>query len=745
MAVKFATPIAHEPIVAGQRADYGRFTAALAAGREYRQPLETVLADRNAVADGLEIFIEGSAPADLYASFDGTLEWEAASRSRPDQLVLTVSREVLQPVEGNAPTTFASLPLLEGPPGRLVYENVDRQAVQDALKTLLSEAYDDATKRPRQPKTWHPAMSVRRPRRGRRRGPLMRVYLRDFGDDRAAEISRVVGDFVAGSPRGALPTIPVRAGDRIGQAALYRQGDVLPQVAPFTLGDAQAAGSARRLLWRTFDTSGFPINPLYYLHVCLRQALVPDETRVIDPVTSVVADGLLTHPLVALYQQVLGDTAPPRGRERVNGRTVIPLGPLASFHGLPAPYRTPPDEPPKSEFEWRYTDTGAFEAQEKNKPNSVVALAKNDGETKAAKTKVTTTWERYGASIARVAEAFQVPCETIVAIIGVESLPDLSPRVVRIEPLWHPHRKDVRSDAAAKELETAYHKAAGYRGTVKNLKQTKDDNDKPVLSFTLDIDEGVAWRTNALKASQRTVLWGSERLDVLTNSAVEGKPKSHSLTTACPRDLTQIEQTEAWVLDGWAPKSGIPDGTSGSWPGTELVHRESDSTLTWDELVTVVRATKGDTVSPGLTQTLISTALKTLAWIAAVKPDIYDDDELDIERLAPRADGTWDAGELLNDWLLNPVHAIVAGAAYMRMCYNRAATGFDLPLVASAFNANKHAWEKGTPKGNGGSEWGMVYHGGYVQRAGRHNNAVIANVFDGVPAPAVAPTVRFMR
>jgi hypothetical protein len=176
---------------------------------------------------------------------------------------------------------------------------------------------------------------------------------------------------------------------------------------------------------------------------------------------------------------------------------------------------------------------------------------------------------------------------------------------------------------------------------------------------------------------------------------------------------------DVWVMEGFS--TSVPN----PWNGGAVVR--AGRALTWDQLVTVVDATNGSRISPGLLQTLISTARGVLPFLNNVAPTIFA--TLGI----PAAPAT--AGQFLNDWLLEGSHSLLLGIAYMRKAYNVKGTAFDLPLVGAAYNA-------GSLRRRDHSLWGLQYFGDYVEHAAPHYNAAVA-LFNGAPVPA--PTVRFMR
>jgi hypothetical protein len=177
-------------------------------------------------------------------------------------------------------------------------------------------------------------------------------------------------------------------------------------------------------------------------------------------------------------------------------------------------------------------------------------------------------------------------------------------------------------------------------------------------------------------------------------------------------------------------EASVPKTSNDKWPGESIVRTGAGRTLNWNQLLAIVDATHGRRISPGIIQTLISTAkYDIIPWINANAPGIYD--ALGIPAPPPNA------ADFLNDWLLHGAHSILAGAAYIRMHYNNQATRFDIPLAGAAYN---HGKLQKVPQ----SLWGLRYHDEYVERAGPHFNAAI-NKFNANPGPDPVPSVRFMR
>jgi hypothetical protein len=179
-----------------------------------------------------------------------------------------------------------------------------------------------------------------------------------------------------------------------------------------------------------------------------------------------------------------------------------------------------------------------------------------------------------------------------------------------------------------------------------------------------------------------------------------------------------------YTLEGYTPPGAVPN----PWNGGALV-RPGDSTLTWAQLADVVDGLRGARVSPGLLQTLISTAMGAVRYLNRLDPGIF-------ARLGfPAPPAT--PGRYLNDWLLTAEHSVLLGAAYLRQAYVTNDTRFDLPYSGAVYNGGNT-----NPVPN--TRWGFQNAGWeYPDLVAPYFNAAV-DLFNGPPAPATAPAVRFM-
>jgi hypothetical protein len=183
-----------------------------------------------------------------------------------------------------------------------------------------------------------------------------------------------------------------------------------------------------------------------------------------------------------------------------------------------------------------------------------------------------------------------------------------------------------------------------------------------------------------------------------------------------------------------------------------------DHPLTWGELADVVQLTAGTRISPGLTQTLISTAHTVLLQLEQIFPDLYtqlapggvtarppSNEANEFRRyLVDDRQGT-DPNKPGLGWLMFFPNALLVGAAYLRFGYlgtkQSIPTLFDLPLVCATYNQGGTSFAVDDKKHPVQSDWGVVVtRGEYIPDAATAYNAVVA-LFEGDPpnTPPLTP------
>lgn len=513
----FALPVLHRDSALGAHPDYG---SQVVRGRDYRQPLETVPGD---FSDGLELYLADSA-ADVFALVGGRVQWlaaEAAPNARPNRLRLTGDR--------SDENQFRKLFKLEAPLRTVEYVNVNRDDVRAALRALLVTALDDASKG----RARHPTLEVvyTAPTRVKKRtvpGKSLAAQLKEFNHkdpakkkDPAPEIELFLDDFFAG-PAGQMKALPVRAGDRLGKAAAKLAGDRTGAGVP-----------PRRVTLRTHDRGGQAIQPMWYLHVLVDASL--HGSRVVAARSQLGTAGNVDANLSAVLGE-LAAASPPAARRRVGAGagayTPFPIGELNQFHA----YET-------ARFQWRYADDGSFEILDSSTPRKPFPLP--EGSAQARKAALDDMKDRLfpgmwgdatlGPAISAICGRLQVPCEEIVALIGVESAPPPRPsgtidqRITRFEPLRFTDRRRLFKGRKPEELAAARARELGYDKLLTQDTAFRNHTRGEVISITagtgtsevgLDMGKALPWIENYLPTAYRQlVLENVERRYRITHNS----------------------------------------------------------------------------------------------------------------------------------------------------------------------------------------------------------------------------------
>jgi hypothetical protein len=232
---------------------------------------------------------------------------------------------------------------------------------------------------------------------------------------------------------------------------------------------------------------------------------------------------------------------------------------------------------------------------------------------------------------------------------------------------------------------------------------------------------------------------------------------------------TQPYDDLARLYKAVVPADGISRNAPDPWNDGGVIRTVGSDMLTWGQMADLLHISPyfRTRLSPGLMQTLISTAAKTLDWVGGVFRDIND------THIPASYANWWDyfavrqppgpsnmeeylkppAGES-RGWLTVPRHSIIAGTAYIRVLYNtdKEGTFWDPPKAAAAYNAGyvlkpcgvvASANQPPVPQSvvNDKRTWGLCYYGDYMSRFGQVYNSAIA-LFDGATPPVPAPPVR---
>jgi len=366
MAVSFAFPIDGDKIAKSSRT--------------FQQPVDTGMTPLQVVS-GLEL-LGNSLP--IYASFEGTLLWNAATGTHPERILLRCDPDrVVSPLR--------SIQGVEAPPSVLVYENVDPNQVETALEAIVRVAYGTTSLPIAQ---WHPLMRhvvFEKVPGGKDKKATRPTFLKDAIDearridpsvDPALVAQPMIAAFVNGNPGIQFAA---RAGELIG------------------------ATTSSGLIFRTIDNGGQFIYPIYYFNRLLKATTA----------VSVVSSAPSVASWKAQYTEIT-DTLPPHPRVQVGAQSWFNLRSDLDIHD-PKLFDPALAEPHKNEaatIEWSYLTTGID--AEKIAINGV-ALVPNSNPKLPDTNYARDIWQQAGVAIAGTCERLQVPCETVVGIISGES------------------------------------------------------------------------------------------------------------------------------------------------------------------------------------------------------------------------------------------------------------------------------------------------------------------------------------
>ena len=229
-------------------------------------------------------------------------------------------------------------------------------------------------------------------------------------------------------------------------------------------------------------------------------------------------------------------------------------------------------------------------------------------------------------------------------------------------------------------------------------------------------------------------LMALERLKIpLLGNPAHGNPaKNHELRL----QNAGIPQAVINQYKALTPRYGlhVPGNVPGAGDGNAV--DAARSPLTWAQLYQIMDVVP-ECMSPGLSQTLISSARSNLTWLARGHPDVYANLGIPPPPAIPH---------LLFNWLLNGRNAILAAAAYHKNKYVNAESAMNPPLMAAMFNAGSLRYSLQRPDrdlgpGNHNNPWRLLFNDlQYPRNAARYYNA-IQDLFRGGANGAV----RFWR
>lgn len=145
--------------------------------------------------------------------------------------------------------------------------------------------------------------------------------------------------------------------------------------------------------------------------------------------------------------------------------------------------------------------------------------------------------------------------------------------------------------------------------------------------------------------------------------------------------------------------------------------KSSESTLTWGQLLQIVEVVP-ERMSPGIIQTLVSTARNTISWLSLKYPDIPT--SFNVQAIPATNAG-------LFEWLLVGRHSILLATAFHKKNYVLRNSHLDFPKVAALYNAGSLRYKAGFGSGTTAvaNPWVMRYNGlDYPLNTSRYYNAI---------------------
>ncbi|MFC6954752.1 hypothetical protein [Halorubellus litoreus] len=615
-------------------------------------------------------------PTELYAVTSGYLSYRKPTNG-PRKLVLRLPLELVQLSAHNSGEQYLDLSP-SGPNLRhVVYELDTQQSTDTVVRAYIGSLLQQ---------TSHPVREWTRvfegedvPARAIGRTPTVGEYL----SNPPSSVSDPVGAVLDGFIDGEFELL-VTAGDPI--SSFDSSVNIVFRDSSYTRNQDATDDEPN-------EPVGRPLNPSYFLY----QLLGPNATGtnpVVDLQTAVDRSSnpslAQTHPLLTI---LTGQTAqqesyvpldldadqPPPPRHRTittstNGGALA-VGSLRNWHqSLHDPTTT-------ANAEWQIVADPAQSSDDMGKLLVRDSASGNDidveyGSSGARRKSVEVYWNRYGELINAVAEAFRLPCESILAIACKESA----------SLLWY----DPNNFADSDEMNTV------------RLEP---------------LDAGTA-------ATQR-----------LLNDPNDGH--------------------YGQLYDNLTSSNGANENIPVPWEGSQVIHATSSgNNLTWDVLVRLINNYDAVLASPGVTQTLVSTADGVLNWVDSM----YGNDFVSNISATVDHDGNsvtlsvknpGNIQNTLEDWFgaiadangnspPNPpysaneelskkqraFHGFVIGGAYIRRTYNYTTGGgqnrivdYDPPTIASAYN------DRLQPDAN--TRYGMVMHQNYVDHFPKYWNAAV--------------------
>ncbi len=410
-------------------------TVILQIGKPFLQPIN--VADyETAFSPGLEIWLaNGVEDRKLYSLFNGIVSFFAFNQDDAfNKIELTVNDRSIAAINSISG-------LLEPPPKKIIYKNVNGDSVSNALSSLIDAGYQFSLTN-NDNNSWHPILRMRY------NDQTIKQYLDNNSSNLNGAINTIVNDFKEGDI-----SLILNCGD------YFCDADVYSNLVNDIHGDVTFV-DPRLLLLEIEDYSENKFNPKYYFWRLLKNAFHLDHNRrrvnLITHTTLNSTTNEFDHPFliamdIDLDQNVRARETRtytfPGQQEATEDVLLLPIGKLEDWQGTDISNNDP------SDLEWRITDDAHLDFEVRRRPNTTSPSVKLCGETtgtfnacvdiesltvpqatrNAINDRVGNIWTNFSGDITDICERLQLPSEIIVSILGHES--KAVERAIRYEPL----------------------------------------------------------------------------------------------------------------------------------------------------------------------------------------------------------------------------------------------------------------------------------------------------------------------
>jgi hypothetical protein len=767
MATKFAMPVAHQATTSVTRGD-----------REFCQPISGAPAGS---VPGIEIFLPDSDPGfRVFACFDGALRWVQGGGSVPNRLELLVDPVAAVKALVQVGKT------VEGRPYRLVYTHVERDGARAALTSLVRQAFQNSGSNP---KTWHPVLRLVRKEEG---SPPMNIKktLDQKGIDFALTI---VDEFLNG--QGDMQVLSGdHIGNADKRAPTPPDPNVQRHVVLSMIDVGGQSINPLYYIYLYFVTRTSQVtvtdnlaHPLFSAFPELQGISSPPARKALP-----APSGTGSEDRVALGDLKFTHRTP-RGRVtwfyNADGKIEIEgegeLLPTANDKSLVtgiwnqsgsdialmcSKFQVPCELVLAVVSGESVGDRKAYRFEPMDRTALPKAASRADLLVKYDKmlgARITS----YEPTRLPAVTNFNAPVITQLACHLNEAVQvtangkiknSISRSVFLVDDVWRPvlqrfsttpaattnHSVDVREERFVQDFtqEGTVQIRANRAGRIRvaRAKLASGINSETTIqlsgsvgAFTLKVD-----RQKTTGFSLDGIVDVAADDDVTITVTAGGQPLKLTLEWFLGVEGEEGETTAAnmWLIpDGNGSASPLFSPYPDPFDGAQALRNDrtnpdgspTDENMSWDDVLTLVGLTGGQFLSPGLTQTLVSTAFAILNQVERqLAPGLRA--ELGIPAVA-------NAGALLSTgWLTNARNSLFVGIATMRVHYAERHTRFDLPIV--------HGWFFG-----GGpltldkdvTRWGIsTPTATFIDLLGRRYNAAV-EMFKGPVFPTPGPTVRF--